>query len=89
MKELPSSWNEVTIWHKVVYHTFMPMLILGFGSILSAPVVWYIGLINFGEAIVYPWCVFMLMLGYISLLGDYVMPAETYRKYRSGEWDNS
>jgi hypothetical protein len=67
----------------------MPMLAcVGLGVLSSAPL-WYFGVITFGEAIVYPWCVASIAFVYIALFGDYVMPAETYRKYRSGEWGDA
>jgi hypothetical protein len=54
---------------------------------VSSPLLWYMGLLGFGEALLLPWAALCAAICYISALGDYVMPAETYRKYRSGEWD--
>ena len=85
--EIPSNWSEVTIWHTLVFYTFLPLMALGFMALLATAPAWYFGIITFKEAIYLPWGIFAFMVGYIALLGDYVMPAETYRKYRSGELD--
>ena len=88
MSDIPSSWDEVGLGHHITHYTFLPVLALLFGSILATPVLWFINVLTFSEAILLPWAVFAFAVGYIALFGDYVMPAETYRKYRSGEWGN-
>ena len=82
----PSSWSEVTVWHTVVYYTFLPVVFVMLFGTLSTPVLWYFSVLGFGQALAIPWILCSLTIVYVALLGNYVMPAETYRKYRSGEW---
>lgn len=86
MSDTPSSWEEVTVWHKITYYTIMPVILIGLSLLVSIPVLYILGWINFQEAFLFSWAIYNFILLYFMLMGDYVMPAETYRKYRSGEW---
>jgi len=83
---LPSSWGEVTIYHKIVYYTFLPFVAMVFLGFIATIVLYVTGAISFGKAILLPWLLLLSVISYLAFLGDYVMPSETYRKYRSGEW---
>ena len=89
MSELPASWEEVTIRHKFVYYTFFLFIGLVILTLASSVPLWYVGPLSFRQGILLQWATLMFACGYMSLFGEYVMPAETYRNYRSGKWDNS
>lgn len=89
MVDIPQSKEDITLRHTIVHYTFLPMVVLVFIAIVSSLVLWVLGHASFGWAIVFPWIVLYGAMIYIWLLGDYVIPRETYINLRNGKWDNS
>lgn len=88
MTQYPSSKEDLTLRHHFVYYTFLPLVGVLVLSIVSVPVLWYLDYLSFITALALPWGVMGIAMIYIGFLGDYVIPAETYRKLMNGEWDN-
>lgn len=83
------SKDDLELRHHIVYYTFLPVLV-GFGAtILSSPVLWYLGHVSYSTALALPWLALLGICLYIGTLGDYVIPSQTYRKVRSGQWGGS
>ena len=89
MTEYPQCWDDITWKHKVVYYTFLPLVVAVFVVVLSSPILYFLDVVSYWMTY---WMttgsVFITML-YISYFGEYVIPSQTYRKYRSGEWNNT
>lgn len=84
----PQNWEDLELGHHIVYYTFWPVLLIGFGiPVVTIPLYWF-GYIPLEWALIIPWVGIWIICIYFGYLGDYVIPSETYRKYRSGEWDN-
>ena len=89
MTKYPSSKDELELGHHVVYYTFLPLVAIVFGTILSSPVLWWMDYLSYSMAFVLPWTAMLVTCLYIMCFADYVIPIETYRKLRSGEWGES
>lgn len=63
------------------------MLILTFGAIFSSPALWYFDILPIMYAFLLPWVAIFGASVYLMIFGDHVIPSETYRKVRSGEWE--
>lgn len=84
---IPNSRDDLRVGHHVIHYTFMPMLLLVALSIFVPPVLWLFGYISFEVTLGLPWASMAMVLIYISIFGDYVIPRTTYLKCRNGEWD--
>jgi len=88
MTDTPSTKEEITLGHHFVYYTFLPMVVLVFVAMISTLPLWFFGKISYRVVFIIQWSSLAFGCFYIGLFGKYVMPAETYRKIRSGEWGN-
>jgi hypothetical protein len=86
-RDIPHSKDDLALGHHIAHYTFFPTMLTMLGVALSAPPAWYLGYIPFGLAIAIPWFGLLSIVAWIALVGDYVMPAETYRKLKRGEFD--
>lgn len=82
MREHPNSWEEVTLRHKIVHHTLIPVVGITMLAVVASPFVWLLGLASLSTSLLYPWVVLSLAILYISIFGDFVIPAESYRRLR-------
>ena len=83
---IPSSKEELTIRHHIAYYTFLPMVVVLFATILASPALWYFGVVSYTAAFAIPWVAMIGFMLYMAALADYIIPKETYKKLRSGEW---
>lgn len=88
MSDYPQSKSDLELGHHIIHYTFIPVLVIGFGAVLSSPVLWYTSTLELEVALAIPWLSILGMCLYLSLFGNYVIPRETYRNLRSGEWDD-
>ena len=86
MSNIPSSKDELELGHHIVHYTFLPMVVLVFATIVLSFPAWWFGWIPYRTAFLIPWLSLLVACLYIGCLGHYVIPRETYRKVRSGEW---
>lgn len=89
MSEIPQSKDDIHLGHTIVHYTFFPVLGGVLAGIVSPIVLWPLGYISLGVAFVIPWVAVLACCAYFAILGEYVIPSETYRKVRSGEWGES
>lgn len=87
MSEHPQSKGDLELGHHVIHYTFLPVLAIGFGAVIATPVLWYTSVVPLEGAFIIPWISLLWMCLYLSIFGEYVIPRETYRKLRSGEWE--
>jgi hypothetical protein len=87
--QYPQNWDDLDIRHHIVYYTFYPALLIGVGGPLLAIMLLVAGVISPPISLLVSVVAMDFMCIYLYFLADYVIPAQTYRKYRSGEWDNS
>lgn len=86
MTDIPSSKGELDLGHHIVHYTFCPVLVGLAAVVLSSPVLWYLDYVSYATALALPWLAVLGVCLYFGYLGDYVIPRETYKKVRSGEW---
>jgi len=86
MRDIPQSRDEIQLGHHITHYTFLPMVGATLLATASSPVLWVLGYVNLRFAFLIPWISILACCVYVGFLGDYVIPAETYRNVRSGKW---
>lgn len=77
---------DVTWKQTVAHHTFIPMLVVVFGTAIASLPLWHFGFIPMWASFALPWVALEGACLWVIAFGDGVIPAETYRKRRENRW---
>jgi hypothetical protein len=81
-----TSW-DITWRTHVAQYTLLPMTAVCFGSAIASPFLWWWDIIPYGLSIIIPWMSMLVVCLWVMAFGEHVMPHQTYKKVRSGEWE--
>jgi hypothetical protein len=80
-----AEYEDVSFAEHVAHWTFWPMVVIVFSLPLSViPLLFVTGTIGIGLALTLPWLSVLIASAWVSVLGEYVLPASTY--YRRIGW---
>lgn len=78
--------SDGVTWRETVAHyTLLPVAAVGIVTPIACLGAWALGLLSYPLALALPWFDVGLLCVYLSLFGDAVMPAETYRRRRADD----